>query len=188
MKSICTNICSVESHISEFCNHLEIELPDIICLNETLLTDKKLEKFVTLVCSTTHFNNNKHILLPTSNNVNKFRGSSIYTSLDPDLNQTKFEVPSKDHELLALNFKSNTNDKKYCVINGYLSPSITDHTKIEDFYATAAKLINKKAAKTGIIFNGDLNSKNNLIFPTKSPNYAGKILHQFLSGDPIGNT
>ena len=54
------------------------------------------------------------------------------------------------------------------------------------FYNCLVNEINNTPKDMKLMINGDFNSKDSRIFPTKSPNVAGKMLHAVLNGTPVG--
>ena len=76
--------------------------------------------------------------------------------------------------------------RSFFIINGYLSPSITDKDVITEFFVTIIKAFNSHPKSEWLLL-GDLNAKSNLIHPTMSPNFAGEILAKMLELEHIDN-
>jgi len=168
-------------------NFINSSLPDIICLNETLLLDETgWEKYTSGI---RNYDNNFHILknsnLPNGSDNKKiipFRGISVFTN---DNSETSLLQKDNNHEIIVLKFYSH---KKiaYKLVLGYLSPSITNKQMIETFFTKIISHINSTPLNERILIMGDFNAKHNLLFPTNSQNYAGEILGKLLHNQPIG--
>jgi len=161
--------------------------PDIICLNETLLTDKT--DWQEYKSGFRKYSNNFHILKGENvkntynlKNVIPFRGISIFTTDDCDASLIR---QYDDNEIVVIKFTT-PNNRTFVLILGYLSPSIKSNSKIDSFFEKIIEQVNATSPKDGVIIIGDFNAKDNTLFPTNSPNYAGKILSNVLNNIPIG--
>jgi len=185
MKILFSNINSFLDKKSQLSEVVDSCLPDIICLNETLLTDTSVVKeFKTRFRKyTKNFNILKNSNVNTNNIQNQiaFRGISILSLDDIDIS---YLTKTSEYEIIIAQIVHK--NMNYKLILSYLSPSIKDKQKIENFYANLISEVNLTPKNTKVLIIGDLNSKDNAIFPTKSANYAGKILYNFLNNIPFG--
>ena len=149
----------------------------ILCLSETMRTSSN-PSLNELHFINFHFDSNFHIAKDPNF---LHQGTSTYSLCNTVDKSWQIDM---NHEIIATEFHAY--GKKFLLLNCYLSPSQKDQNSIIDFYKSIIKTLNKYPKHTWIL-TGDLNSKSNDIFQTRSPNFAGSILNKMLTRSPIDN-
>ena len=146
--------------------------PHIVLLTETLKT-KDHPHTDDLETDLLSFTRNFH----TFKNPDKhFQGISIFSRLSS--NEITYSRPADDLEILKADV--NFFNKKTKIFYGYLSPSIKCKNKILRFFEEMVKMFNEGNENILKEAIGDFNAKDTRLFPTKSPNFAGKMLADIL--------
>ena len=142
--------------------------PHIILLSETL-RKKEHTDTDTLDTPLLSFDRNCHTFVDSSK---CFQGLSIYSRLATD--QIKFHQPNSNLEMIVadINFYGN----KSCIVYGYLSPSISDKSKIDSFFEEMVKIFNNRGKNVNKQAIVDFNAKDPRLYPTTSKNYAGSVV------------
>jgi len=127
------------------------------------------------------YKNNYHIL--KDENVNKlpntdhkivpFRGISIFTLNDSD---SSLIQKHDDFEIVAIKFKTHRN-KTFVLILCYLSPSIKCKNIIDTFFEKIILHVNQTSLNEKVIILGDLNAKDNLLYPTNLQAFTSVCCH-----------
>ena len=178
------NIASLSTNISRLIPLIDTFDPDIVGLNETQINNSN-DDFDTLITKSHTFDKNCHVMKRRkANDGPPISGSSVFTcsktcSVEFDSSPSEFEIIS-----VKINLKSKKISQTIRLIYAYLSPS-SSNNYVNEFYSTVASIINDDHISIEPIVVGDLNSKDNRIFSTKSPNYHGKCLYNFMNGYPI---
>ena len=176
MRFLHANIRSFRNNLDKLNRLLEIFEPEIFGLNETHFEDHM--DFETYKTPTIFYDNSKHIFrIKGDNRSPPISGTSIFNTDSVKLTSSYI---SSDHEII--NCKISTEGKKLNLIYAYLSPS-SSKPQIINFYDQVIKLINDTKKSERLLLIGDLNAKNNSIFPTISPNFSGDILAKILKGE-----
>ena len=178
------NIASLSTNLKKLIPLVDTFDPDIIGLNETQINNGN-DDYDTLVTKTHTFDKNCHVMKRRkSNNGPPISGTSVYTCSKSC--KVEFECSPNEFEIISakISLKSKKISQTIRLIYAYLSPS-SSANYVNDFYSKIVTIINNDNKSIEPILIGDLNSKDNRIFPTKSPNYHGKCLYNLINGYPI---
>ena len=172
-----TNIDGLVNKSTEILNMLEGLNPDILLFSETHLGEADS---LDLKTSRKTYKHNCHIHSKKRAELQlpPIHGLSIYTDLDKG--KAVFEIPSDKHEIIQLDLIDHYNDK-IRLLHTYLSPSSRKNS-VDEFFHELHKCIVSCPRDRKVIITGDMNAKHNDIHHTTSPNYAGKVLNDFLNG------
>ena len=181
IRVLLSNIASLSKHVGELKNLLDVFEPCIVGLNETKLK-KTSDSHANISTFNTIFDNNCHILKAdrTGPNDPPISGTSVFSNSDSQ--KIVFSTSPGVFELIVCDTLINNHKVRF--IYGYLSPS-SNNNYIDRFFTEIVEHINVCCGDTFIHFGGDFNAKDTRIFPSSSPNYAGKVLFNLINCLPI---
>jgi len=138
--------------------------------------------FDTFKTPTSYYNHSNHVFrIKNDTRSPPLSGTSVFSN---DSIKVTLISKSSDHEII--NCKVSNDSEKINLIYAYLSPS-SNKAQVLNFYKQVITLTNKTQKSERVLIIGDLNAKNNNIYPTTSPCYSGEILAKILNGEQDSN-
>ena len=181
IRVLLSNIASLSKHVDELKNLLDVFEPSIVGLNETKLK-KVSDSHADISTHSIAYDNNCHILKAdkTGPNDPPISGTSVFSNSNSQ--KIVFSTSPGVFELIVCDTTINSHKVRF--IFGYLSPS-SNNDFVDRFFVEIVEHVNICCSDTFVHFGGDFNAKDSRIFPSSTPNYAGKVLFNLMNCLPL---